>query len=72
MSYPSGKSGLRTHTHTEVYVAEEDLPSFLEVAEDLNVKGLCENNKPNFDLNEEDPLQYSYLNNHPSTKNKNY
>ena len=25
----------------EVNVSEEDLPSFLEVAEDLNVKGLC-------------------------------
>ena len=25
----------------EVDVAKEDCPSFLEVAEDLNVKGLC-------------------------------
>ena len=28
----------------EVYVAEEDLPGFLEVAEDLNVRGLSEKN----------------------------
>ena len=41
-------------------VAEEDLHSFLEVAEDLNVKGLCENITDHFESNEEDPSQYFY------------
>ena len=36
----------------EVNVAEEDLPSFLELAEDLNVKGLSEGNKGTHDSNE--------------------
>ena len=32
-----------------MYVAEEDLPSFHEIAEDLNVRDLCERNKKEFE-----------------------
>ena len=35
----------------EVYVAEEDLSSFLEVAEDLNIRGLSQRNVQDFDAN---------------------
>ena len=40
---------------------------FFEVAQDLSIKGLCENH---FESNAEDPLQYSDHNNHPNTKRK--
>ena len=32
-----------------MYVAEEDLPSFHEIAEDLNVRDICERNKKEFE-----------------------
>lgn len=54
----------------EVEVTKEDLTSFLAVAENLNVKGLCENNTDHFDSNEADPSQYTYKNIHPTTKSK--
>jgi len=39
----------------EVNVAEEDVSGFLEVAEDLNIKGLSEGNVGGYDSNEENP-----------------
>jgi len=44
VSYKNLQNLLRFMYQGEVAVKEEDLPSFLEVAEDLNVRGLCENN----------------------------
>ena len=43
----------------EVNVPEEDLPGFLEVAEDLNIKGLSERNMDSCDSNQEDPSQFT-------------
>jgi len=71
----------------EVNVAEEDLPGFLEIAEDLKIKGLSEVNKEDFDAVEDDTIQFSQKNiqlspnikgivennkNTPSTKPKEY
>merc|ERR1719469_1467412 len=39
----------------EVVVAKEDLPSFLEVAEDLNIKGLCEVNNADYNSEVKNP-----------------
>merc|ERR1719186_133205 len=52
----------------EVDVAEDDLRSFLQVAKDLNVKGLCETNPDHFESIEVDPSQYPYQNNYPTIK----
>ena len=41
VSYRNLQNLLRFMYQGEVDVAKEDCPSFLEVAEDLNVKGLC-------------------------------
>ena len=41
----------------EVNVAENDLPSFLEIAEDLNVRGLCEKNTEAYESKKEDAPQ---------------
>ena len=43
----------------EVNVAKEDLASFLEVAEDLDVRGLSERNAENSDSNQENPEQFT-------------
>jgi len=70
VSYRNLQNLLRFMYQGEVDVAEVDLHSFLEVAEDLSVKGLCENNTDHFESNADDPLQYSDQNNHPNTKRK--
>ena len=41
----------------EVDVQELDLPSFLEIAEDLSIRGLSEGNTDNFTSEEENILQ---------------
>ena len=46
----------------------EKIFSFLEVAKDLNVKGLCEKNPDHFESIEVDPSQYSYQNNYLTIK----
>lgn len=69
VSYRNLQNLLRFMYQGEVDGAEEDLSSFLGVAEDLNVKGLCENNTCHFVSNEE-PSEYSYQNNHPTRKRK--
>ena len=44
----------------EVNVAEEDLTSFLEVAEDLNIRGLSEGNKEGYNAKLKIPLQATH------------
>ena len=46
----------------QVDVAEEDLRSFLEVAEDLNIRGLSEGNMEAYNSNEEDPSNFAHSN----------
>ena len=62
VSYRNLQNLLRFMYQGEVDVAEEDLHSFLEVAKDLNVKGLCENNPDHFESIELHPSQYSSQN----------
>ena len=61
---------LRYMYQGEVEVIKEDLDIFLAVAKKLNVKGLCENNTEHFNLNQEDPSQYTFKDIHPITKKK--
>ena len=64
---------LRYMYQGEVEVTKENLDIFLAVAKNLNVKGLCENNTEHFNLNQEDPSQYTFKDIHPITKKeKNY
>ena len=51
----------------ETNVIEENLPCFLEIAEDLNVKGLCKRNSEGFKLNRKKTLQV----NNSSSKEEN-
>ena len=46
----------------EVNVAKEDLPSFLEVAEDFNIRGLSEGNKQVYNSHVKRSLQATYDN----------
>ena len=54
----------------EVNVAEEDLPNFLEIAEDLNVRGLSEKNTNSYKSIEEDIPQVGYMKRNPPDKMK--
>ena len=54
----------------EVDVSEEDLPSFLEAAEDLNIRGLTEANTESFNSSREFPSEPSHQEIAPSLKRK--
>ena len=54
----------------EVDVAEEDLHSFLEAAEDLNIRGLSEANTESITSNREIPSEPSHQDIAPSPKRK--
>ena len=54
----------------EVNMAEEDLSSFLEVAKDLNVTGLCEIKTENFDSKREESTKCINKNINLSPKSK--
>ena len=52
----------------EVDVAEVDLPSFLEAAEDLNIRGLSEANTESLISNREIPIEPTHQDIAPSPK----
>lgn len=54
----------------EANVSEEDLPSFLEIAEDLNVRSLCERNKEEFESDVRNTTHVNNLNFVSSSKRK--
>ena len=51
----------------EANVAEEDLSSFLEIAEDLNVRGLCKRNTEGYQSNGEETSKAANPNINPSS-----
>ena len=53
----------------EVNVWEEDLPSFLEIAEDLLIKGLSKGNREDYNSKQKEPPT-EHQNTAPSTKRK--
>merc|ERR1719186_1207846 len=54
----------------EANIAEENLSSFLELAEDLNVRGLCESNTENLRTNGKSTSEDTYQSMGTSTKIK--
>ena len=54
----------------EVDVSEEDLQSFLEAAEDLNIRGLCESNTEGHNLSRELNSEPSHQDNAKPSKRK--
>merc|ERR1719508_679438 len=54
----------------EANVAEEDLNNFLEIAEDLNVRGLCERNLDSYKSMEDSIPQVSSKSTYPSGETK--